>query len=84
MQALISTEDDAPPQEAVLAHPLDIGSPANPQPILDASQEPVEEADEATNMDEAKLAPEAGSSPAADAVPVEEVAEEDDDRYVHW
>lgn len=84
MQPMKSTEDYAPHQEVVLAHPLDIGSPANPQPVLDASQEPVEEADEATDMDEPKLAPEAGPGTAADAALTDQAADDDEDRYAHW
>ena len=77
MQAVGTTEGAAPEPEAVLAHPLDIGSPAAPQPVLDASQEPAEEAelDAAVAMAEPDV--------AADGAPMEaiaEEAEEDEDR----
>lgn len=72
MQATI-TEGDAPQPEAVLAHPLDIGSPAVPQPVLDASQEPAEEA----ALDEAVATEEPDA--AAIGAPKEAVAEEDEE-----
>ena len=81
VQTVGDTEAEAPQQEAVLNHPLDIGSPAALQPVLDASQEPAEEAglDESAVVEEPDVAPEAAPDQTADGALMEAAAEEDEE-----
>ena len=81
MQAMGTTEGHAAHQEAVLDHPLDIGSPAVVQPVLAMSQEPVEEIKLDIRLDTVEPDPVLGTAPdeAGDTVPVELDAEEDEE-----